>query len=57
MLVNPAVDLTPAGLEYTSMYRHADSPTLTRQQMQLLLRFAIPPGMDPRELSPVYADD
>lgn len=57
VLVNPAVDLTPAGLEYASMHRHADSPTLTRQQMQLLLRFAIPPGMDPRELSPVYTDD
>ncbi|MBN6055768.1 alpha/beta hydrolase [Nonomuraea sp. RK-328] len=57
VLVNPAADLTPAGFEYASMRRHADSPTLTMAQMRLLQRLAVPPGTDPRTVSPLHADD
>jgi acetyl esterase/lipase len=35
----------------------ADSPTLTRAQMDLFLRLAVPEGTDARPLSPLYADD
>ncbi|MEU6412375.1 alpha/beta hydrolase [Microbispora sp. NPDC046933] len=57
VLVNPAVDLTSAGFEHASMRRHADSPMLTMPQMRLFQRLAVPPGTDPRALSPVHADD
>ncbi|GAA2728477.1 alpha/beta hydrolase [Actinocorallia aurantiaca] len=57
VLVNPPVDLTSAGFEHASMIRHADSPTLTMPQMRLLQRLAVPPGTDPRAVSPLYADD
>jgi acetyl esterase len=57
VLVNACVDLTPAVYDYPSMTRYAHSPTLTREQMDLFLRLAVPDGTDPRPLSPVYADD
>ncbi|GAA3465557.1 alpha/beta hydrolase fold domain-containing protein [Nonomuraea roseola] len=57
VLVNPAVDLTPAGFEYASMRRHANSPTLTMPQMRLFQRLAVPAGTDPRAVSPLHADD
>ncbi|GLX04768.1 alpha/beta hydrolase [Microbispora sp. NBRC 16548] len=57
VLVNAAVDLTPTGFEHASMSRHADSPTLSTPQIRLFQRLAVPPGTDPRALSPVYADD
>ncbi|GAA3471150.1 alpha/beta hydrolase [Nonomuraea roseola] len=57
VLVNPAVDLTPTMYEHASMRRHANSPTLTMPQMQLLHRFAVPRGTDPRAMSPLHADD
>ncbi|GAA2881237.1 alpha/beta hydrolase [Streptosporangium fragile] len=57
VLVNPAVDLTPAGFDHASMRRHADSPTLTMPQMRLFQRLAVPPGTDPRTVSPLYAGD
>ncbi|GAA2688014.1 alpha/beta hydrolase [Nonomuraea recticatena] len=57
VLVNPAVDLTSTMFEYASMRRHATSPTLTMPQMRLLHRFAVPPGTDPRAMSPLHADD
>ncbi|MEV4094532.1 alpha/beta hydrolase [Streptosporangium saharense] len=57
VLVNPAVDLTEAMFDHTSFTRHANSPTLTMTQMRLLHRFAVPPGTDPRPLSPLHADD
>ncbi|MFI7637328.1 alpha/beta hydrolase [Nonomuraea sp. NPDC049400] len=57
VLVNPAVDLTSAGFDHASMSRYADSPTLTMTQMRLLQRLAVPPGTDPRTVSPLYADD
>ncbi|MEQ4725104.1 alpha/beta hydrolase [Nonomuraea sp. B19D2] len=57
VLVNPAVDLTSTGFDHVSISQHAHSPTLTVTQMRLLLRFAVPPGTDPRAMSPLYADD
>jgi acetyl esterase len=40
-----------------SMTEYADSPTLTMPQLELFLRLAIPQGVEPRTLSPLYADD
>ncbi|MFI6740001.1 alpha/beta hydrolase [Nonomuraea sp. NPDC050451] len=57
VLVNTPVDLTSTGFDHVSMSRHADSPTLTMAQMRLFQRLAVPPGTDPRTVSPVYADD
>ncbi|MEU4726660.1 alpha/beta hydrolase [Nonomuraea dietziae] len=57
VLVNPAVDLTSTMYDHASFTRHAHSPTLTLPQMQLLHRFAVPQGTDPRAMSPLYADD
>lgn len=57
VLVNPAVDLTPTMFDHASITRHAHSPTLSLPQLRLLHRFAVPPGTDPRALSPLYADD
>ncbi|MBB2914133.1 acetyl esterase [Streptosporangium becharense] len=57
VLVNPAVDLTPAGFDHASMRRYANSPTLTMPQMRLFQRLAVPPGTDPRTVSPLHADD
>ncbi|ROP42458.1 alpha/beta hydrolase [Saccharothrix texasensis] len=57
VLANPAVDLTGAMYDHASMTRHADSPTLTVEQMRLFHRLAVPPGTDPRPLSPLHADD
>lgn len=57
VLVNPVVDLTEAGFDHDSVTRHANSPTLTVARMRLLQRLAVPPGTDPRALSPLHADD
>ncbi|MGW4473046.1 alpha/beta hydrolase [Nonomuraea sp. NPDC004354] len=57
VLVNPAVDLTSTMFDHASVTQYADSPTLTLSQMRLLHRFAVPPGTDPRAMSPLYADD
>ncbi|MBB5778852.1 alpha/beta hydrolase [Nonomuraea jabiensis] len=57
VLVNAAVDLTSAGFEHASMRRHAHSPTLTMTQMRLFQRLAVPPGTDPRTVSPLHAGD
>jgi acetyl esterase len=57
VLVNACVDLTSTVYDYASMTRYANSPTLTRAQMELFLRLAVPEGTDPRPLSPLYADD
>ncbi|GAA4076370.1 alpha/beta hydrolase fold domain-containing protein [Actinomadura miaoliensis] len=57
VLVNPAVDLASAGFDHASMSRHAYSPTFTMPQMRLFQRLAVPPGTDPRAVSPLYADD
>ncbi|MEU7892137.1 alpha/beta hydrolase [Nonomuraea sp. NPDC049152] len=57
VLVNPAVDLTSTMYDHASFTEHANSPTLTMSYMRLLRRFAVPPGTDPRAMSPLYADD
>ncbi|WP_250572547.1 alpha/beta hydrolase [Nonomuraea sediminis] len=57
VLVNPAVDLTETAFEHASFTKYAHSPTLTVTQMRLLRRLAVPPGTDPRPVSPLYADD
>ncbi|WP_319019197.1 alpha/beta hydrolase [Microbispora sitophila] len=57
VLVNPAVDVTETMFDYASVTRHAGSPTLTMAQLRLFRRLAVPPGTDPRALSPLYADD
>jgi acetyl esterase len=40
-----------------SMVEHANSPTLTMTQLRFFRSLAVPPGCDPRQLSPMYADD
>ncbi|MEU4725778.1 alpha/beta hydrolase [Nonomuraea dietziae] len=57
VLVNPVVDLSPAGFEHASMRQHAHSPTLSVSYMRLLQRLAIPQGTDPRAMSPLGAED
>lgn len=57
VLVNPAVDVTEAMFDHASMTEHADTPTLALPQLRLFHRLAVPPGTDPRPLSPLLADD
>ncbi|MEU1873060.1 alpha/beta hydrolase [Streptomyces sp. NPDC019793] len=57
VLVNPAVDMTPAMYDYPSIAEHADTPTLAMPQLRLLERLATPPGTDARAFSPLYAED
>jgi len=57
VLVNPCVDLTSKTYDHASITQYADSPTLTMTQMQLFSRLAVPPGTDPRPVSPLHADD
>ncbi|MEV4343041.1 alpha/beta hydrolase [Actinoplanes sp. NPDC049596] len=55
VLVNPCVDLTATALEHPSVREHADSPALTRPQLEFFLRLAVPAGADPLAVSPLYA--
>lgn len=55
VLVNPCVDVTSAMYDHDSVTRYAGSPTLTMAQMQLFARLAVPPGADPRSVSPLQA--
>jgi acetyl esterase len=57
VLVNPCVDLTSAMFDHASVTRYADSPTLTVTQIRAFRRYAVPPGADPRAVSPLHADD
>ncbi|MEU8399540.1 alpha/beta hydrolase [Nonomuraea sp. NPDC048892] len=57
VLVNPAVDVTEAMLEHASTTRYADTPTLTVPQLRFFAGLAVPPGTDPRPLSPLHAGD
>jgi acetyl esterase len=57
VLVNPCVDLTATALDYPSMTRHANSPTLTVAQIELFRRLAAPPGTDARAVSPLYTEN
>ncbi|MEU5950844.1 alpha/beta hydrolase [Streptomyces sp. NPDC047525] len=56
VLVNPAVDVTERMLDHASVSEHARTPTLAVPQLQLFQRLAVPPGTDPRTLSPLRAD-
>ncbi|MGW3009947.1 alpha/beta hydrolase [Streptomyces sp. NPDC001219] len=56
VLVNPVVDVTGTMLDHASVTEHAHTPTLAVPQLQLAQRFAVPPGTDPRALSPLHAD-
>lgn len=57
VLVNPCVDLTSTAFDYPSMSSYADSPTLTKTQIEFFRRLAVPEGADARAVSPLYADD
>ncbi len=57
VLVNPCVDLTSTMYDHDSISQYADSPTLTTAQMQLFARLAVPPGADPRPVSPLQSTD
>lgn len=57
VLVNPAADLTETMFDYASMVEHAHSPTLTVARLQLFQKLAVPPGTDPRAVSPLSADN
>ncbi|MEU8145579.1 alpha/beta hydrolase [Nonomuraea sp. NPDC048901] len=57
VLANSPVDLTSAGFDHASMRQYANSPALTLTQMRFFQQLAVPPGTDPRALSPLYADD
>lgn len=57
VLVNPAVDVTETMLDHDSATEHARTPTLAVPQLRLFQRLAVPPGTDPRALSPLYADN
>ncbi|WP_317453350.1 alpha/beta hydrolase [Streptomyces xanthii] len=39
------------------MTEHARTPSLSLPQLRLFRRLAVPPGTDPRQLSPLHADD
>ncbi|WP_433677684.1 alpha/beta hydrolase [Nocardia sp. CA-119907] len=56
VLVNPAVEVTETMFDYASISECSDSPTLAVPVLKLFQRFAVPPGTDPRTLSPLYAD-
>jgi acetyl esterase len=57
VLVNPALDVTETALSYASMAEHAHTPSLNVERFQAFLRLAVPPGADPRAVSPLRADD
>ena len=57
VLVNPAVDVTSAALDYPSITEYGDSPTLRLETLAAFRELAVPAGTDPRTLSPLHADD
>ncbi|WP_427889612.1 alpha/beta hydrolase [Kribbella sp. GL6] len=57
VLVNACVDVTSTALDYDSVAQYPETPTLTREGLEFFRRLAVPEGTDPRELSPLYADD
>ncbi|WP_051580553.1 alpha/beta hydrolase [Pseudonocardia acaciae] len=57
VLANPCLDLTSTMLDHASMTEHAHSPTLSVTQVEAFRRYAVPPGTDPRAVSPLHADD
>ncbi len=56
VLINPCVDVTATALDYDSVTRYPDTPTLSREGIDFFRLLAVPEGTDPRPLSPLYAD-
>ncbi|MHC5256713.1 alpha/beta hydrolase [Streptomyces sp. UC4497] len=57
VLVNPAVDVTDTMEDHPSTAEYAYSPTRALPQLRFLRRLSVPPGIDARAYSPLYADD
>jgi acetyl esterase len=57
VLVNPCLDVTPKMYDHASMIEHADSPMCTLATLKFFAGLAVPPGTDPRALSPLHTDD
>lgn len=57
VLVNPAVEVTETMYDYPSIAEYAYDTSPALPVLQLLRRFAIPPGTDARAFSPLYAGD
>lgn len=57
VLANPCVDVTEHALKHPSALAHADSPTLTRAQMEFFISLAVPSGADARLVSPLQIGD
>lgn len=57
VLVNPAVEVTETMYDYPSIAEFAYSPTKALPLLRFLRQLAVPPGVDARAFSPLYADD
>ena len=57
VLANPCVDVTEHALQHPSVLAYADSPTLTRAQMEFFISLAVQNGADAWLVSPSRADD
>lgn len=57
VLVNPAVDATETMLDHPSATAYARTPSLSVPVLKLFRRLGVPPGTDPRTVSPLYAGD
>ncbi|MCX4831537.1 alpha/beta hydrolase [Streptomyces sp. NBC_01016] len=57
VLVNPAVDVTDTMEDHSSTAEYAYSPTRALPLLRFLRRLSVPPGIDARAYSPLYADD
>lgn len=57
VLANPCLDVTEFALKHPSALAYADSPTLTRAQLEFFISLAVPPGADARLVSPLHAAD
>lgn len=57
VLANPCIDVTEHALEHSSVLAYANSPTLTRSQMEFFISLAVTAGSDARLVSPLQFDD
>jgi acetyl esterase len=57
VLLYPATDLTETMTDYPSITENADNPTLSLPRLRAARRFSLPPGVDPRSVSPVKAEN
>jgi len=56
VLANPCVDVTEHALKHPSALAYADSPTLTRAQLDFFISLAVPAGADARRVSPLQIE-